>query len=282
MCKKESRRSADVSVIIPVYNSGEEAYRAVNSVARQTLLPQEVILIDDCSPQKQETEQWMQTIKREFSSCFDVTVIQQKTNEGPGSARNAGWDKARCQYIAFLDSDDVWHPQKLECQYRYMKEHTQVWLSCHHMKVIQDENAFDREMVSTDSLKIVKINPIRYLFKHYPKGGTPSVMIKNTDKIRFQKGKRYSEDYLVWLQYCFTHEAMLIDMCLAASFKDFYGAGGLSANLWRIEKGELDTLAVIRRMQYIGFPIWIAASMFSLLKFVRRVVITRDRQMRKG
>lgn len=68
-----------------------------------------------------------------------------KLNEGPGSARNAGWDKARCQYIAFLDSDDVWHPQKLECQYRYMEEHPYVWLSCHHMKVIQDENAFDRE-----------------------------------------------------------------------------------------------------------------------------------------
>ena len=73
--------------------------------------------------------------------------------------------------IAFLDSDEVWHPQKLECQYRYMEEYPHVWLSCHHMKVIQDENAFDREMVSTDSLKIVKINSIRYLFKHYAKGG---------------------------------------------------------------------------------------------------------------
>lgn len=76
MYSKGKRKSADVSIIIPVYNSGEEAYRAVKSVALQTLLPQEVILIDDCSPKKQETEQWMQTIKREFSSCFDVTVIQ--------------------------------------------------------------------------------------------------------------------------------------------------------------------------------------------------------------
>lgn len=270
-------RRADISVIMPVYNSGVEAYRGVKSIANQTLLPVEVILIDDCSPKVEETRLWLSKIQDDFGDKFALKILYQTENKGPGCARNEGWDKARCQYIAFLDSDDVWHPQKLECQFRYMKEHPQVWLSCHHMKVIQDENAFDREMVSTDSLKIVKINPIRYLFKHYPKGGTPSVMIKNTDKIRFQKGKRYSEDYLVWLQYCFTYEAVLIDMCLAASFKDFYGAGGLSANLWRIEKGELDTLATIRDMRYIGFLVWLAASIFSLAKFVRRVIISELR-----
>ncbi len=46
---------ADISVIIPVYNSSVEAYRAVKSIANQTLLPLEVILIDDCSPKAEET-----------------------------------------------------------------------------------------------------------------------------------------------------------------------------------------------------------------------------------
>lgn len=66
MYSKGKRKSADVSVIIPVYNSGKEAYRAVKSAALQTLLPQEVILIDDCSPQNRRRNNGCKQLKGNF------------------------------------------------------------------------------------------------------------------------------------------------------------------------------------------------------------------------
>ena len=61
---------ADISVIIPVYNSSVEAYRAVKSIANQTLLPLEVILIDDCSPKAEEIRLWFSKIQDDFCDKF--------------------------------------------------------------------------------------------------------------------------------------------------------------------------------------------------------------------
>ncbi len=117
---------ANVSVIIPVYNSGKEAFRAVRFVLQQTLLPREVILVDDCSPNREETRYWLSKIVENFSAYFNITVLYQKNNVGPGDARNAGWNIAKGKYIAFLDSDDIWHPQKIEIQYNFMEK--QDWI----------------------------------------------------------------------------------------------------------------------------------------------------------
>lgn len=270
----ENVTKADVSVIIPVYNSAAEARRAVASVARQTLLPKEVIIVDDCSTDV-NNRYILEAIQQEYTKYLKIELIFQDTNKGAGETRNTGWEVANCEYIAFLDSDDIWHPQKLELQYNYMIKHKNIYFSCHHMDTITEEDIskFNERSVCYSKNKIIKIYFERYLFKHYPRGGTPSVMLRNIHKHRFMLGKRYSEDYLLWLEYCHDYSGVLINEVLAASFKEIYGAGGLSGNLLKIEQGELDTFNILKKKGYINSFIWISCSLFSIVKFLRRYLI---------
>ena len=267
---------ADVSVIIPVYNSGKEAFRAVQSVAGQTQLPREVILIDDASPDKEETKHWLTEIEKTFGDSLDITVLYQEKNGGAGEARNAGWDIAKGKYIAFLDSDDIWHPRKIEIQYAFMEAHPEIGISRHQTRVITEEGIqdFSGEIVSLTEEKIIPINPVRALFKHYGKGG-PSVLMVAEDEniIRFAPGKRYTEDMLFWWLWYFRRGGVLIDTYLAASFKEFYGESGLSSNLWKMEKGELENFRILRKEGLISWPLCIAGCAFSFLKYIRRVII---------
>lgn len=270
---------ADVSVIIPVYNSGKTVVRAVESIAKQTLLPKEVILVDDCSPDE-TTRDILIRLKNEYSRFFNIQLVFLKINGGPGDARNAGWELATGKYIAFLDSDDVWHPQKMEIQYNYMEKHEDVYFSCHHMAVIREEDidSFSEENVTLDEINIIKINPLRYLFKHYPKGGTSFVVVRNVRELRFHPHKRYSEDYLLWLEYCFQYKGILLNTVLAASFKAVYGEGGLSFQLWRLEKGELEAYKLLQEKGCINLYMRRLASVFSLVKYGRRVLICMRRK----
>ncbi len=267
---------ADVSVIIPVYNSGKEAYRAVQSVAKQTLLPREVILIDDASPKREETRQYLTEIEKNFGDSLDITVIYKEKNGGAGEARNAGWDIAKGKYIAFLDSDDIWHPKKLEVQYGFMETHPEIEFSCHHGKIIHVEEIdrfFSSEICFSEE-KMIRIHPVRYLFKHYPADGTSSIiMIRNREDIRFMPRKRYAEDTLVWWRYCFRYGGVLLDAHMSACFKELYGASGLSGDLWEIEKGELENYGILRKEGLISWPLCMAGRVFSFLKFLRRVLI---------
>lgn len=266
---------ASISVIIPVYNSGEEAYRAVTSIAKQTLLPLEVILIDDCSPNSEEVKAWLSKIQIDFHNKFCVKILYQTKNRGPGEARNAGWDIATGKYIAFLDSDDIWHPQKLEIQYNFMITHPKCGFSCHHLQVISEceIQEFNEKNIKIRPRDIISISPIRYLFKHYPIGGTSYVMAKNVSDIRFEKGKRYSEDYLVWLEFCFKYSGILISRYMGASFKPFYGVGGMSQNLWKLERGELENYRILAQKGIISPMMAFFASGFSFIKYIRRVFI---------
>jgi glycosyltransferase involved in cell wall biosynthesis len=102
------RKPVRVSVVIPVYNAGESLREAVQSVLSQTLRSFEIILVDDGS-----TDPITQTMIRSFGRR--VRVVRQP-NAGPASARNLGISHASGEWIAFLDQDDLWTPEKLETQ----------------------------------------------------------------------------------------------------------------------------------------------------------------------
>ncbi|MHB1099234.1 MAG: glycosyltransferase family 2 protein, partial [Burkholderiales bacterium] len=106
-----------VSVIIPCYRCAETIARAVDSVLKQTLPPEEILLVEDCSGDDGNTLAVLHSLQQ--NNPF-IRVIPLAKNGGPAAARNAGWDAAKQPYIAFLDADDAWHPKKLEIQYSWM------------------------------------------------------------------------------------------------------------------------------------------------------------------
>ena len=105
-----------VSVIIPVYN--EERYLAatIRSALAQSYRPMEIIVIDDGS------EDGSAEIARRFSA---VRYVYQK-NQGLPAARNAGIEHAQGEFIAYLDADDLWMPEKLTLQVRLLRERPEL------------------------------------------------------------------------------------------------------------------------------------------------------------
>lgn len=98
-----------ISAVIPAYNRAHIIGRAIESALAQTRVPDEILVVDDCSSDatRDVLAAWQVREPR-------VRPVYRETNGGPAGARNAGVAAARCDLVAFLDSDDVWLPGHLE------------------------------------------------------------------------------------------------------------------------------------------------------------------------
>jgi teichuronic acid biosynthesis glycosyltransferase TuaG len=103
--------SAPVSVIMPAYNTEKFIRRSILSVLAQTHASLELIVVDDCS-----SDATLQVVDELRHGDARIRIVRQPVNGGVAAARNAGIDAAQGSFIAFLDSDDWWHPRKLEWQ----------------------------------------------------------------------------------------------------------------------------------------------------------------------
>jgi glycosyltransferase involved in cell wall biosynthesis len=258
--------TAPVSAIIPCYRCAATIQRAVLSVARQTVRPAELILVDDASGDG--TLAVLEQLAESYRGW--IKVVPLPANQGPASARNRGWATATQPYIAFLDADDAWHPQKIEIQYGLLVQHPEYGLVGHaHVRQGSEEHAW---------LDLVPGAPARSVAKKQAlfsnPFATPTVMLRRGLPFRFTEGKRYAEDYLLWLQMILGGvPAAYIDQPLAATYKDDFGAAGLSAQLWAMEKGELGTYWQLYREGKIGCCLLLWCTTFSLAKYIRRVLV---------
>jgi len=107
------RDTADVSVVIPFYNGHRFIGRALDSIFRQTLEPKEVVIVDDGS----ETP-----FIPPPNPPVPLVVLRHEPNRGIPSTRNRGIAACNTEWIAFLDQDDEWAPDKLERQWRYLRD----------------------------------------------------------------------------------------------------------------------------------------------------------------
>jgi teichuronic acid biosynthesis glycosyltransferase TuaG len=105
-----------VSIIVPVYNAASYIEKTIEMVRQQTYSDWELILVDDASADESAA-----VIRRMFQED-NIRLIRKPRNEGAAAARNTGLAAARGRYIAFLDADDVWMPDKLLRELSYMKE----------------------------------------------------------------------------------------------------------------------------------------------------------------
>lgn len=107
---RPQKKNPLISVIIPCYNRARYIIEALKSVERQTYRPLEVIVVDDAS------QDGSVSAVRRHPWKIPVRVHSFKTNKGPAAARHWGVQHSHGEWLSFLDSDDLWHPQKLEKQ----------------------------------------------------------------------------------------------------------------------------------------------------------------------
>jgi len=267
----EDHSVVPISVVIPCYRCSQTIERAIHSVKNQTESPAEIILVDDAS--EDETLAVLKGIAQQDPGFYKIIAL--RNNGGAASARNAGWAKATQPYIAFLDADDTWHPEKLSIQYGYLKCHPEVAL-CGHRCTLAGEGGELGTLSKNIPSKMISSRAL--LFRNA--FSTPTVMIKSDIPFRFPDGKRYAEDVYLWQLIAFEGlKIVRMELPLAFLHKAAYGAGGLSANIWRMELAELDNFVTHYRRGRIGLIILLTISLFSVAKYVKRLTVYSMRSL---
>ena len=111
-----------VSIITPTYNCGKYIKETIESVINQTYKNWEMIIIDDCS-----TDNTKDIVKQYQQKYSNIIYKMLDESSGAAIARNTALKMAKGKYVAFLDSDDLWLPEKLEHQIKFMKDNNYVF-----------------------------------------------------------------------------------------------------------------------------------------------------------
>lgn len=212
-----------VSVLIPTFNRRNTIKRAIDSVLSQTLAADEIIVIDDGS-----TDDTAEMLQQDYPEL--VLLIQE--NKGVSSARNTGIKKARSEWIALLDSDDEWHPEKLEKQLSHLRKKPE------HLLVHTDE-IWMRNGVRVNQMKKHKKYG-GHIFQHClplcaisPSSALIHSSIFETVGL-FDEALPVCEDYDMWLRICSRHPVLFVDEKLITKY------GGhddqLSRKLWGMDR----------------------------------------------
>lgn len=119
MTDMKEKRSGLVSIIVPVYNAAQFITETISRVQQQTYDDWELLLVDDCS-----TDMSRELICQKSTEDPRIRLIMPKAdkNGGAARARNRGVGEARGQYICFLDADDIWLPDKLQCELEFIQD----------------------------------------------------------------------------------------------------------------------------------------------------------------
>ena len=263
-----------VTVVIPMFNSAGTIKRALDSVLAQTVLPSHIIVVDNAS-----TDSTAQIVeKMAADSLCDVQLVRQPRNTGPGAARNAGWSLVRTQFVAFLDSDDSWHPKKLELQLDVAGQHPD---DCFfgHTTTSSTTSDTTNTFGTTPLIGSGRIN--YFSLRHFlvrNRVSTPTVMLRSDLPFRFPTQHWYAEDYGLWTAILTaSHRAVVHDFALTTLHKAAWGEAGLSAKLDDMHAGELLVLDGLRRNRAITTIEHTVFRNWMTFKYQRRLRIGRDR-----
>ena len=192
-----------VSIIMPSYNTGKFIQETLDSVFAQTYTNWEIIIVDDCSTDN--TDEIVGAIQDER-----IRYFKNEKNSGAAISRNRALCEARGKWIAFLDSDDLWHPTKLEKQIRFMEENGYHFSYTNYVEVDDDGNALGS--LWTGPRKISKL--AMYSFNYM---GCLTVMYdrEHVGLIQIADLKKRN-DYAMWVKVVEKCPAYLLDETLAS------------------------------------------------------------------
>lgn len=255
-----------VSVILPLYNSEKTVINSLDSLKQQTAVNciREIIIVDDGS-EDQSAEIVNQYILD--NSDLPIKYIYQD-NSGASAARNKGIKAAEGDFIALLDSDDIWYPNKLEKQIKVFKTNPEiVFLGTGYLN-----KKFIRKGKVINSL--YKADLFDILWSYFPV--TPSVMFKKSaiQKVGyFDENQKYCEDINYFLRFVIHYNyyylpEKLVEINIG---KKFPGEKGLTSNLKGMHIGELKNLRELLRNHHISILIYTFFYIFLTLKYWKRL-----------
>ena len=179
-----------VSIIMPSYNTSKFIVQTIESVQAQTYSNWELLIVDDCS-----TDNTDDTVKP-FLSDRRIHYLKNEKNSGAAVSRNRALREAKGRWIAFLDSDDLWKPEKLEKQINFMTNNGYAFSYTNYSEI--DENGSLNGVTVTGPKKITKTGFFNYCWP-----GCLTVMY-NRDVIGLIQiaDIKKNNDYAMWLKAC--------------------------------------------------------------------------------
>lgn len=266
---------APVSVVVPCYRCADTIAAAVASVAAQCVLPAEVLLVDDASGD--DTLTTLETLAAAYPAGW-IRVLTMPRNAGPSGARNRGWEHATQPWIAFLDADDSWHPQKLKLQMDVLAGDPAIALLAHRMNV-QPRSAPAPALVQPLEVTVIA----RHLIQLRSPFPTASVLLRRDLPFRFDEARRRAEDFMLWAQILLSgYRCARINQVLASWHKEPFGAGGLSGDLAAMYAAAVDVRRTLYKQGLLGRGQWCIAHLFGMVRYARRRVLTWQRKRRAG
>lgn len=267
MCKVE------ISVIIPVYNSEDTILKAINSVLEQTYKGSvEIIAVNDGS-----TDNSLAILKKFQSENLSVPffIIDQQ-NGGVQMARNAGLRIAKGLWIALLDADDCWLPNKLEKQMKVLENNKHIdFLGCNR------NNEVTKVLWHTKD-KLERINFKELLIKMYPQTSTAIFKREIIDEIGlYDETLRYGEDGDYWLRICLKKQMYFMpdNLVITGEGKPNFGFSGMTSKLGKMERGNLSVLYKNFRLKNINLFELVLLRFYYFIKYTRRVLIVKLRKL---
>lgn len=177
-----------VSIITPVYNAEKYIGSAIDSILAQTYNDWEIVLVDDCSTDNSSA------IIASYGNSERIKYHKRDINEGAAVARNTALKLATGRYVAFLDSDDIWKPLKLEKQLAFMKDKDAA-ISCTALECIDENGA------SLNSIRNVNYKISYNFLLHNTMIATSTVIVdRNKTGDFLMPLRRGGQDYATWLK----------------------------------------------------------------------------------
>lgn len=189
MDKESNKQKPICSIILPVYNSVRYLNSTITSVVQQTMTDFEVLAIDDCS-----TDESLRMLYRWAEKDRRIQVFRNAKNQGVAEMRNRGIQLAKGEYIAFLDSDDSWHCDKLEQQIRLLEQTGYDFCCTAYAMFDEQGQRIKNRMLSRQTIMLEDLLRENYIC-------CSSVLLRSQlAKQHSMDGTYAHEDYVYWLE----------------------------------------------------------------------------------
>ncbi|WGL63762.1 glycosyltransferase family 2 protein [Pseudomonas sp. CW003PS] len=257
-----------ISVVVPMYNSRDTIVPCVQSVVDQTYKDLiTIIVVNDGSK-----DDSLGVLEAAFNNLPEnrVLTIINKENGGVSSARNMGIKAAQTEWVAFLDSDDIWFPEKLEKQFEVIAENPDVFfIGCNRNGEVYPFFGKKNKVLFSLSAKEI-------LIKWYPQ--TSTVIVKRELLIRvgfYNELQTHGEDCNLWLRLLKITPLWLLnqDLVLTGGGKRSFGSSGLSANMVKMYEGEIYNLKSSFAFEQVNVFEFMLFRAYFWVKYVRRLFI---------